>query len=167
MNSFLATVRPSAWRGVCAVMKGSLKYTLLMNIFCLENPHASHNAVNGSRGWSGTLKCRGCSLGYSPALCQWAPFKFTLRHVLGLAAPTCWETCSENFPGYIQNAKLPAGHRRSSSQGLHHSQPIFCLHCTIFCGGSVWKKKKYNNQKPAYICVHTIKKAKLGVCKHI
>lgn len=42
------------------------------------------------------------------------------------------------------------------------SQPIFCLHCTIFCGGCAWKKKPQHT-----FCVHNQKGQIRGVQAHL
>lgn len=168
LNSFLATVRPSAWRGVCAAMKGILKYTLLMNIFCLENPHASHNAVNGSRGWSEASEMPRVQPWIQPCPLSVSSVQIHPQPPSGTGSPHLLGNLLRELPWEHPKCKLPAGHRRSSSQGLHHSQPIFCLHYTIFCGGTVWKKTNPKNQKPSILlCIHNHKGQIRGVQAHL
>lgn len=73
-----------------------------MNIFCLENPHASHNAVNGSTGWTETfLNAEDATLDTAPPAPRLPSINKhalnahldTFSYRLRLAAPTCWETC--------------------------------------------------------------------------
>lgn len=152
LNSFLATVRPSAWRGVCAVMKGILKYTLLINIFCLENPHTSHNAVNGSTAWTETFlnaedatldtapptplppinTCSKCTLRHSRSQTQ-----IGSTHLLGnMLRELPWVHPKYQTGLWAERNRL----LQSSSRRLHHAASQFSAYTAPFCAMRVWKK---------------------------
>lgn len=64
---------------------------------------------------------------------------------------------TSKIPNWVVGRKETGSCKAALSEITSFSQPIFCLHCTIFHGVCVWKKP------PAHVRVHTtIKKAKLG-----